>query len=379
MDPITHTTLGALAAYAVIGRRLGRSPRMGEEPTGSPRGAGALLFGAAGGALPDVDVFWGSLADPALPWEHHRHFTHALAFIPVGGLLAAAPLLLLFRRYRPQAGLAYLAATIGCATHGVNDTLTSYGTFLYWPFVNARVSWDLISIIDPLFTLTLILGILFGLLFASARPARLAMSLAILYLGIAFVQQQRVLGVQRELALERGHTIERGRAMPTMGNIVIWRSLYQAEGQLHADAVYASPFGRVRVQRGDSVEVLTLAEITRLVPDERSPQHERVEHVFVGFRDFADGYVAWASLAADGGGAVGDMRYSLRTEGFAPLWGIAIEPRRGLEPVRWVNLRSPDGETRGEAIRRLWRDLWSPGEAFTPAHRRKKKPDQERP
>lgn len=365
MDPITHTTLGALAAYAILGRRLGRSPRMTEERMGPPRGAGALLFGAAGGALPDVDVFWGGLADPALPWEHHRHFTHALAFIPIGGLLAAAPLLLLFKRYRPQAGLAYLAAVIGCATHGVNDTLTSYGTFLYWPFSNARISWDLISIIDPLFTLTIILGILFGLVFASARPARIALSLVVMYLCLAFVQQQRVLGVQRELAAERGHPIERGRVMPTMGNIIIWRSLYQAEGRLHADAVYASPFGPIRVQRGDSVAVLTPEEITRLVPRVRGPQHERVHHVFAGFRDFADDYIAWASRDADGAGVVGDMRYSLRTEGFAPLWGISIEPRRWLEPVRWVSLRSPDGETRGEALSRLWRDLWSPGEAFT--------------
>ncbi len=40
--------------------------------------------------IPDMDVLIRSASDPLLAIEYHRHFTHALAFIPVGGLIAAA-------------------------------------------------------------------------------------------------------------------------------------------------------------------------------------------------------------------------------------------------------------------------------------------------
>ena len=47
----------------------------------------------------------------------------------------------------------YMYSTIGYATHGIIDSLTSYGTQLFWPFSNDRFATNTISIIDPLFTL----------------------------------------------------------------------------------------------------------------------------------------------------------------------------------------------------------------------------------
>jgi len=84
MDPLTHALLGATAAQAALGHRLGRR---------------AWLPGALGGLLPDADILIRSTADPLLAIEYHRHFTHAFAFIPVGGVVAASPWLVQ-RRYR---------------------------------------------------------------------------------------------------------------------------------------------------------------------------------------------------------------------------------------------------------------------------------------
>ncbi|WP_019218287.1 metal-dependent hydrolase [Legionella tunisiensis] len=52
-----------------------------------------------------------------------------------------------------------MAALIGYATHGLLDACTNYGTVLFWPFSERRVYWDLISIIDPFFTVPLVLGV----------------------------------------------------------------------------------------------------------------------------------------------------------------------------------------------------------------------------
>ena len=67
---------GATAAQVALGPRLGRQ---------------AWLLGAVGGVLPDADIVIRSSADPLLAIQYHRHFTHALAFIPVGGIVATLP------------------------------------------------------------------------------------------------------------------------------------------------------------------------------------------------------------------------------------------------------------------------------------------------
>ncbi len=186
MDPVTQTLLGSAAAQAVMSRKIGPA---------------AALIGAVGGALPDIDVLavW---TDPALPIGLHRHFTHALAFVPVGGAVAALPFLLA-ARWRRQWKLVILAAAIGAATHGPLDVCTSYGTYLLWPLVDRRLALDIISIIDPVFTVALLTGVVWALIARSGRPALLALACCLAYLALGAVQHERAAAVQRRLAVAR--------------------------------------------------------------------------------------------------------------------------------------------------------------------------------
>jgi inner membrane protein len=332
MDPVTQTLLGTAAAQAVMRRKIGPA---------------AALMGAVGGALPDIDVFavW---ADPALPIALHRHFTHSIAFVPVGGALAALPFLLA-AKWRRQWKLVFLATTIGCATHALLDVCTSYGTYLLWPLINRRLALDIISIIDPVFTAALLIGVLWGVIARSGRPALVGLALCLAYLGLGVVQHERSAATQRRLAAERQHEVARGRVMPTLGNLIVWRSVYEAGGQLHADAVRAPLLGPAAVRKGGSVAVVRVED---LPPEALASQ--RVRRVAEGFRDFADGYLARVPGEPD---VIGDMRYSLITAGFDPLWGIRIEAG-GAEPtVRWVD---PAHDRKG-AVRDLWRDITDPG------------------
>ena len=82
MDPVTQGALGAAASVALLGRR-------------SPVSAPALAaMGWLGGMAADLDVLIRSSSDPLLAIEYHRHFTHSLAFVPLGGLIVALPWLL---------------------------------------------------------------------------------------------------------------------------------------------------------------------------------------------------------------------------------------------------------------------------------------------
>jgi inner membrane protein len=331
MDPVTQTLLGAAAAQAVMHRKLGPA---------------AALFGAVGGALPDIDVFvWW--ADPALPIEFHRHFTHALAFVPLGGAVATLPFLLA-ARWRRQRRLVFLAATIGCATHGLLDLCTSYGTYLLWPLVNRRLALDIISIIDPVFTAALLIGVVWAMIARSGRPAVLGLVLAAAYLALGTVQHERAAAEQRRLASAREHVPVRGRALPTLANLIVWRSVYEADGQLHADAVRTPLFGPAAVREGATIDVVGSEDLPHA-----ALASERVRRVFEGFRAFADGYVARVPGDPD---VIGDMRYSLLASGFDPLWGIRIEAVLPEPAVRWVH----PAEDREGALRDLWGDLTEP-------------------
>lgn len=331
MDPITQSLLGAAAAQAALGDRLGRL---------------ALVAGAVGGELADIDVFV-PFADPALPHEYHRHFTHSVLFIPIAGALAALPFLAV-PRLRSRWRLILAATTIAAATHPLLDTCTTYGTYLLWPFVNMRLGWDVISIIDPVFTLALLVGVAWSAITRSMMPARVALAAAIGYLGLGVVQHHRAKGVQAALAAARGQEIVRGRVMPTLANLLVWRSVYESGDRLYADAIRVGPSPMVRAGRS----------LPRTAPEDLPVRSPRVREIFDGLEAFADGYVAAGPGAP---GVYGDMRYSMDTAGFEPIWGIRVEPA-GTEPeVVWVHLA---GE-RPDAVRRLFKSIVS-GEGWEP-------------
>src|SRR5699024_2498684 len=110
----------------------------------------AALTSAAAAMLPDVDVFLGNSADPLLNLELHRQFTHSLIFIPAGALVAALLLWWLVKK-KLTFKETYLFSLLGYATGGITDIFPSYGVQLLWPFTDERLSWNLISVFDPLF------------------------------------------------------------------------------------------------------------------------------------------------------------------------------------------------------------------------------------
>ena len=108
----------------------------------------AMVIGFLAGLLADVDaLFTQSEIDPLLQLDFHRHFTHALLFIPFGGLIAAVLMWPVLKRYLPFKRLL-LFTTAGYATSGLIDACTSYGTSLLWPLSDERTAWNIISIID---------------------------------------------------------------------------------------------------------------------------------------------------------------------------------------------------------------------------------------
>jgi len=321
MDIITQGLLGA--AVAQSGSK--------QSETKIATGIGFLA-----GMLADADVLIHSAEDSLLTIEFHRHFTHALLFIPFGALIAAM-LLWPFLRKRIAFASLYFYCLLGYLLSGVLDAFTSYGTYLYWPLSNERVSWHLISIIDPVFTFTLLFAILMGLKLKKTVAARAGLVLCGLYLAVCAWQLNRAETFVRQLAEQRGHTIERLVVKPTLGNNLLWRSTYINHDVIHVDALRAG-FNGIKHYPGSSVAKLAQTEINNTFASD-SVLYNDINR----FNYFSDDYLAWYPGKPN---VIGDMRYALLPDSIEPLWGIKFDTDQSLQHARFVTFRVNSKENR---------------------------------
>lgn len=295
MDIVTHAALGAGLAAAVAPFHQRR------------------LFagvGLAAGILPDIDVLIQSGSDPLLLLDFHRHFTHSIAFAPIGALLAAL-LLWPFLRQRLSFARLYGCSLLGYAPNTLLDACTSYGTHLWLPFSQTKAAWNLIAVFDPLFTLLLLMPLLISLRRPERATVRVGLVLAAAYLAFGYMQQQRATAQMLAVASARGHVPERLTVKPTLGNLVLWRALYIHDGRVHADAVHAG--FTTRHYPGDSAVLLTAAE-------------PRYASEIGRFRQFADDWLVQIRP-----GYIGDARYAMLPTAINPIWGISWDAAGRVE------------------------------------------------
>jgi inner membrane protein len=241
----------------------------------------------------------------------------------------------------------YLYAFLGYALAGFLDACTSYGTHLWWPFSDARAAWSVIAIVDPLFTATLAAAVIAGAVARRARPARIGLALAALYLVAGAVQRERAETLAHQLAASRGHLPERLALKPTVGNIVLWRSTYVAGGVAHADAIRPALLGAARVYPGES---------TPLVDPERDPglppRGSRARHDLERFNALSGGMVARDPARPQ---LLGDVRYAMLPTSVEPLWGIVL-PADPAHHVDFVKNRNLTPEKRARFVAMLLGD-----------------------
>ncbi|UOE84397.1 metal-dependent hydrolase [Vibrio splendidus] len=300
MDPLTQGVLGAsLSQSASKKQHL----------------VVAGVLGLLSGLAPDLDALIKSQSDLLLALEFHRQFTHSLFFIPIGSLICA---LVLHHLIAKRRGLTFKQSWLFCAlgygTHALLDACTTYGTQLLWPFTNARFAWNTISIIDPVYTLPILILLVFTTLKRAPWLARVALAWALIYPTLGMIQRDRAEAVGWQLAEERQHTPIRLEAKPSFANILVWKVVYETEAQYHVDAVRVGT--SVNVYPGESITKLNVSrDLPWLDPD--SQQAKDIER----FRWFSNGYIA--QDPADELRII-DVRYSIVPNQMKALWSIKL-------------------------------------------------------
>ena len=319
MDPLSQGTVGAAFAQSAANK------------TNIVK---VSVIGFLAGLAPDLDVFIRSSTDPVLFLEYHRQFTHSLIFIPIGALIVSAFIFPLVRKSL-SFKTTYVASFLGYATHGVLDACTSYGTLLFWPFSNERITWNNISIVDPLLTIPALILLALALKTNRRRFSFFALGWIVSYLALGFVQYDRALSSGLKLAQSRGHSAERMTLKPSFGNLILWKSIYQHEDRFYVDAIRTG-----RTLTWCSGENIKIFDYQYHLPDleKNSQQMKDIER----FRWFSQDY-----LGFDGDNKlVTDVRYSMIPNRITPMWGLVIDERRGAnEHAVWWASRDLDDES----------------------------------
>ncbi|MFT7620548.1 MAG: inner membrane protein [Planctomycetota bacterium] len=327
MDPLSQAIVGALLPQALAKPEAIRK---------------ATILGIAGGMAADLDVLIRSTHDQLLQIEYHRHFSHSLIFIPVGGFIVGAAFWP-FMKKRLAFSQVFKWATLGYATGGILDACTSYGTRLLWPFAQTRVSWDLISVIDPIFTFTTLTLAILAAKSRSSKFARWAWLFIFCYLSFGLLQQHRAKSIAMDLAHDRGDSIKRIVLKPSFGNVFLWRSIYETgDRHIQADGIRPGFFQDHRVYKGERCPLISVEEASKDLKPE-----SRLKLDLERFAHFSDHWLGYHPTQKN---VVADMRYSTMPDQINPLWGIEMDYDHPEEHAKWLTFREIDEAK----TKRLW-------------------------
>jgi inner membrane protein len=141
--------------------------------------------------------------------------------------------------------------------------------------------------------------------------------------------------------------------MPTVGNNIVWRSLYRNAEKIYSDRIRVGWFSEASVREGGTLPLIEVDDLT--AAEKARNQHRSFER----FAWFSDGWVARNPGDAR---VLGDMRYSLSAEAFDPIWGIRFTDPNTPAEVAWINRTRERKIEPGE----LWREITGADIRFKP-------------
>jgi inner membrane protein len=213
---------------------------------------------------------------------------------------------------------------------------------LFWPFSHERFSWRVVSVVDPLFTVPILILVVIAALRNKPMLARLALAWVGIYLTAGALQHRSAVVMGGEIAASRGHKPIRLEVKPSFGNIVVWKTIYETQDRYYVDAVRVGV--RPRVFAGESVLKLdTQRDLSWL--DLTSQQAIDIER----FRWFSGDFLAQDPIHPN---RIIDVRYSLMPNEVRALWSIEIAPDAlSTTHARFLTHRNGSRENLGK----LWR------------------------
>ncbi|QMU65082.1 MAG: metal-dependent hydrolase [Flavobacteriaceae bacterium] len=229
MDSLTQVVLGATCGEVALGKKIGNK---------------AVLFGAIGGTIPDLDVIIGNVfyTNEIDKIAFHRGFTHSIVFAVIASLIIG---FIVYESY--NSGKRKNTTTLkdwiwlfflSIFTHPVLDCFTPYGTQLFLPFSDYRVAFNTISVVDPLYTFPLLICIVATLFFRRINPKRRKWAKAGIYISSFYMlftigNKLYIDTVFKKSFQEANIAFHRFSVQPTIANAILWYGIAESEDAYH--------------------------------------------------------------------------------------------------------------------------------------------------
>ena len=250
MDSLTQIVLGAACGEIALGKKIGNK---------------ALLFGAIGGTIPDLDVFIGRLlyTNSIDIITFHRGFMHSLTFAFFGAFVFGYLVHKLYNSGKRLHSTTTKEWTwlffLSLFTHPILDCFTPYGTQLFLPFSDTRIAFNNISVADPTYTLPFLFCMIVVLFFKRTNPKRLKWTRAGIYISSVYMiftigNKIYINSVFKNSFEKASISYIRYRTQPTILNNFLWYGI--AETKTDYKIAYYSIFDT----KGTAENFITIAK-----------------------------------------------------------------------------------------------------------------------
>ena len=229
MDSLTQIVLGAACGEIALGKKIGNK---------------ALLFGAIGGTIPDLDVFIGKFLynNEIQAMAFHRGFMHSLLFATLSAFLFGWFTYTFYntgirRETTTQKDWIWLFF-LSIFTHPLLDCFTPYGTQLFAPFSDYRVAFNNISVVDPLYTLPFLICMIVVLFFKRTNVKRLKWTKIGIYISSCYLlftigNKFYIDTIFKKSFKKAGISVERFSAQPSILNNILWYAVAETKYKYH--------------------------------------------------------------------------------------------------------------------------------------------------
>ncbi len=219
MDTLSHALLGGAIGQLGLGRTVGNR---------------AVAWGAAVALLPDIDVPLGAAMGDAVALTFHRGITHSLLFVTLAAIVLGWLADRVHRKDKIGWGRWALVLWLVLLSHLAIDAFTSYGIQLLLPFSDRAYAIASISVIDPLYTLPLLLTVPVLIWMQRSRGLRqtlawIGVGLSSCYLAFTLLNKWQVQHVFEQAFEDEGVDAQRVFVKPTFFNNVLWRGIAEVE------------------------------------------------------------------------------------------------------------------------------------------------------
>lgn len=338
MDSLTQIVLGAACGEIALGKKIGNK---------------ALLFGAIGGTIPDLDVIFGHLffSNSIDQLAFHRGFMHSFLFAFLSPFVFGWITHKLYNK-----GIRKNTTTlkdwiwlyfISIITHPILDSFTPYGTQLFLPFSDYRVAFNNISVVDPLYTLPFLACVIAVLFYKRNTKERTKWNLLGIYMSSAYMlftigNKLYINTVFEESFKQSNIKVQRFSTQPTLFNNILWYGIAETKED------YKIAFYSLFDKSGQADPIISLPKNHHLL-NMNEPDLKTLNW-------FSNGYYNLAPIDSSKNIRYNDLRYPLLNAKNKNSSVFSFELEKN--GARWENHRYVDDSFKKTPLSETFSQFW---------------------